>query len=366
MTLTDQFGTVSTTTGKAARFCNPVDENGEGINDPTAHLACYDLPDDPGFQRREVIVENHFGTQTLRVMKRESLCVGAEKDGVPSSLRTNDFQCYRVQQVRGRTFTSRTVSLQDQFEAKQTVVVKPQLLCNPVDRDGQGIVDPAGHLTCYRIRDAEGTSFQPRDVTIEDPFSRQDVRAFRGTCRKIALLCVPSTKRAPGQTTTTTTLVVTSTTLAATPTTLPAAPTCDPVGCDDGNPCTVDACTNGVCTTTARPGPGGVDCELARLLVPSLCGPDPLHAKLAKVLSRNIRKARTLVGRAAAATNAKKVARFTTRADRQLAAIRRRAAKLAKRGRITAACQATLDGAVAARQTLIDELGVTLLAPFDR
>ena len=60
--LEDQFVTTSATVRRPHRFCNPVDKNGEGINDPTAHLMCYDISE-PRFERRIVKVENQFGEQ---------------------------------------------------------------------------------------------------------------------------------------------------------------------------------------------------------------------------------------------------------------------------------------------------------------
>jgi len=87
---------------------------------------------------------------------------------------------------------SRDVSLVDQFESTTPTVVKPEYLCTPVDKNGEGIVDPVNHLTCYRLSSRE--PFEPRDVTVVDQFAEQDLRALRGQCRKADILCVPSTK----------------------------------------------------------------------------------------------------------------------------------------------------------------------------
>jgi hypothetical protein len=67
----------------------------------------------------------------------------------------NHFKCYKVRS-KGSGFVPLTVTVADQFETKMTRVLKPLLLCNPVDKNGEGIPDPACHLTCYRIRDAPG------------------------------------------------------------------------------------------------------------------------------------------------------------------------------------------------------------------
>ena len=208
--LVDQFGAVADVAEDATRLCNPVDKNGGGIVDPTAHLLCYGLQAQRGFTQREVVVRNQFGDQILTVVRPESLCVPAEKDGVHSALNLNHFKCYRVAQRHGK-FAPRVVTLADQFETKTTVVQKPMLMCNPVDKNGEGVVDPAGHLTCYRIVDADGQQdFIPQDVSVSDQFTEQLVKAFRGSCRQASLLCVPSLKN-PGAGTTTTTLHPTTT-----------------------------------------------------------------------------------------------------------------------------------------------------------
>lgn len=188
VSLLDQFGPSTATVVKPYRFCNPVDKNGEGVSDPTAHLMCYRLKE-PVPPPKLVIVRNQFGEQTLAVLKPETLCTPAEKDLVPSDLAINHFKCYRV---RGRGFETREVGLVDQFESTTATVLKPYSLCTPVDKNGEGIADPVNHLTCYRLSPRE--PFEPRDVTIVDQFAEQDVRALRGECRKVDLLCVPSTK----------------------------------------------------------------------------------------------------------------------------------------------------------------------------
>jgi len=196
VTLDDQFSTTNTTVLKPRHFCNPVEKNGEGISDPTAHMMCYKIKE-PKFQRQEVVVENQFGQQTLTVLRPYSLCVPAEKDGVPSELSIDHMKCYRVAQGPPK-FPQLQVDLDDQFETKVTTVRKPRMLCTPVEKNGEGMIAPENHLTCYSIRDAAGQpKFQPRGVDVTDQFAEQDLNTLRGDCRKGSYLCVPSTKRIP-------------------------------------------------------------------------------------------------------------------------------------------------------------------------
>jgi hypothetical protein len=199
VTLVDQFASSTASVVRPARFCAPADKNGEDIDDPTAHLMCYQIRE-AAFSRRTVLVRNQFGDQTLTVLRPESLCNPAEKNGVASQLGINHFKCYRV---AGPGFAQLTVSVADQFETQSTTLLTPRLLCNPVDKNGEGIVDPAAHLTCYTIKPG-GAPFTPTSINVVDQFAQQDLTVLRGECRKRSLLCVPSEKN-PGGTTSSTT-----------------------------------------------------------------------------------------------------------------------------------------------------------------
>ena len=48
MSLADDFRTTDASVLRAMRLCNPVDQDGEGIHDGTAHLECYATADAPG------------------------------------------------------------------------------------------------------------------------------------------------------------------------------------------------------------------------------------------------------------------------------------------------------------------------------
>jgi hypothetical protein len=82
--LTDQFNTERVNVVKPEAFCTPVDKNGEGITDPTAHLTCYKIRDVrgdefPKFRERRVEVGDQFGTHSLRLKKTRTLCLPSSK-----------------------------------------------------------------------------------------------------------------------------------------------------------------------------------------------------------------------------------------------------------------------------------------------
>ena len=190
VTLADQFGQSTTLVKRPAFLCNPVDKNGEGIHDATAHLTCHRTKDASStFVQRDVLIRNQFGDQMVRVQKPLQLCLPSEKDGVPSTLQIDHFRCYKARLIGGSTFVERDVTLADQFENKPARIRGCLRLCAPVDKNGEGIMDGVPHLMCYRLTDLSGQPFVRRQVTAHHQFGDEplDVRGR-------PILCVPSLK----------------------------------------------------------------------------------------------------------------------------------------------------------------------------
>jgi hypothetical protein len=188
--LIDAFGSKNTIVLKPDSFCNPVDKNGEGITDATAHLTCYRIRDANGqarFAQQSLSLQNQFGSGSLLAVIPRVLCVPSEAGGVPSALNVDHFKCYRTAALT--SFARRNVFLADQFENKNTTVLRPCSVCLPVDKNGEGIQDPLTSLTCYRIRDVSGQPrFSPAGVTVHNQFGDTSLTALRARS-----LCVPST-----------------------------------------------------------------------------------------------------------------------------------------------------------------------------
>ena len=80
------------------------------------------------------------------------------------------------------------MTLADHYETKNTVITKPESVCTPADKNGEGMTDPTVALTCYRIKSVPGqTRFAPRDAAITNQFGNITV-----TATKARTLCVPS------------------------------------------------------------------------------------------------------------------------------------------------------------------------------
>lgn len=94
------------------------------------------------------------------------------------------FKCYKAEGKK----VKRTVRLEDEFGIEPRVKVKePELFCNPVSKNEEGIQNPAGHLTCYEIGD--GGNHEGRRLRVRNQFGEQTLKVGGPK-----LLCVPSEK----------------------------------------------------------------------------------------------------------------------------------------------------------------------------
>ena len=92
----------------------------------------------------------------MRVGPPEYLLVPAEKKEqgsvFPDSL--DHFKCYPVIEGTGTPVDS-FVDLEDQFGYEYVEVKKPVYFCNPVSKNGEGIIDSLNHLVFYEITPRE-------------------------------------------------------------------------------------------------------------------------------------------------------------------------------------------------------------------
>lgn len=80
--LEDQFERERAKVLSPVALCSPVDKDKGGLRDPYAHLTCYaiqDLERTVTSRERVVVVRNQFGTETLTVLKAQTLCVPSTK-----------------------------------------------------------------------------------------------------------------------------------------------------------------------------------------------------------------------------------------------------------------------------------------------
>ncbi len=103
----------------------------------------------------------------------------------------DSFKCYLAKDLENPTFVATSVSLSDQFGVNDGdfEVKKPQMVCNPVDVDGAGIQNAAGHLTCYKVRGPKLLTADRPKLRVVNQFGTLDLAA-----KKAFLVCVPSSK----------------------------------------------------------------------------------------------------------------------------------------------------------------------------
>ena len=190
--LTDEFSSRTMLVYRAANVCNAAGVDGQTINDPAAHLACYRIKaagNQMPFTPLEVAVSNRFGANTLTLKKPWSLCVPSTDDGESAARTLDRFTCYRARVASGSPrFVARDANVQDEFDSASLAAQKPYAVCAPTNENGAGLVDRTAHLVCYQTAEA---ARQPRvsrrAVAIADEFGPHGALASDP-----ALLCVPS------------------------------------------------------------------------------------------------------------------------------------------------------------------------------
>ena len=210
VSLSDQFGDTIQIVKKGKRLCAPVELDGAEVFEPEAHLLCYDLAQPRGNDGQRgsepiaVRVDNRFGSdQHLTVThadRPKQLCVPSTVEpvesgaapGDPRNLELDHFLCYAVR-AAWRSFEPIEVSLADRFQTSERRLGKPTLLCNPVDKNGEGILDPETHLTCYEVAPIEREHRRQsvnQDVLVSNQFDAEQ----RFKVKRSATVCVPSLK----------------------------------------------------------------------------------------------------------------------------------------------------------------------------
>lgn len=115
---------------------------------------------------------------------------GAEAHEKAAMAKGNHFKCYPI--LDWTEWQPQGAALKDQFGRSEARAMTPKLLCNPVDKNGEGIVDKDDHLVCYQIHDDPSGSFQRvREVAVQNQFGQTQL--WVGVPAET--LCLPSMKR---------------------------------------------------------------------------------------------------------------------------------------------------------------------------
>jgi hypothetical protein len=97
------------------------------------------------------------------------------------------YKCYQGIDLKSPKFAQQPANTTDQITAEQVEVQKLKYVCTPVDKNGEGIQDPAAHLACYQVKGADLAPRPAVDVTTQFQTSRFELKKPR-------LLCAPAIK----------------------------------------------------------------------------------------------------------------------------------------------------------------------------
>lgn len=108
----------------------------------------------------------------------------------PAGPALDHFQCYEIDDAT-KLNPRPEVSLNDQFGFRDNVRVKKKAksYCTPVDKNGEGVINPDNTLTCYKIGKGEDEELE---VVVDNQFGQQEFKL-----KKPKLLCVPTRQLSP-------------------------------------------------------------------------------------------------------------------------------------------------------------------------
>lgn len=161
-TLADAIEAADVTLRKTTALCLPADPDGAGIADDCTHLKAYALRGRKRVKRAGLVVTDRFGTLTLDTVRPDRLLVPAtSRLGGPApdpGDAVDHFTCYTVKTTKGtpRFAKNTRVDVVDDFESRTYALKRPSRLCVPTSPNGEGIVNAADHLLCYRAKRLEG------------------------------------------------------------------------------------------------------------------------------------------------------------------------------------------------------------------
>src|SRR5262249_38155892 len=184
--LADEFGSDTCTFRKEERVCPPVTPALNASIDAVGYLVRCPTP----FAKRQITIEDTFGTVQITLLKRAGVLVpsgmidvGATPPAPPQTVPTappaltvDHYLCYKA---KGHSFKPvLPVNVSDQLAPTgypNAALSKLTRFCTPVDQDGgdPGAPTHAGHLACYQMK-LVGARFPKTNVsTNSDDFGAQ-------------------------------------------------------------------------------------------------------------------------------------------------------------------------------------------------
>jgi cysteine-rich repeat protein len=185
VTLADEFVTETVDLGAVMLELPPVTIDGEFPFDPVSHQTCHAHPG--GTLDDCIDVQDRFGAAALRIGDPIGVCTRERL----TSIAVDNFKCY---EANGSALEV-DVLLEDAFQSQVVTVGVPELLCTPVEVDGEPLVEPLRYLVCYATTPlgAAGGPIEVDNVLHPDPI-QVDVDVATGLCvpalRQLSATCL--------------------------------------------------------------------------------------------------------------------------------------------------------------------------------
>ena len=118
---------------------------------------------------------------TILAAALPALLAGTGKEAKAQYQELDHYKCY---DVLDDTVIGAKVSLVDRFQDREQTVLRPRFLCNPVDKNGEGIINSTDQLVCFSIQKNQNVG---EEVTVTTQFGEHVLNV-----KKDQMLCVPT------------------------------------------------------------------------------------------------------------------------------------------------------------------------------
>jgi len=152
------------------------------------HFLCYEVKRSI-FTDQNVTVQDQFGTMTEQARHPRQLCNPTNKNGEGIIDATDHLVAYGLKAPR---FTKRlNLTVSDQFGTLQLDAIRPDFLMVPAGKDGVPQQPPLDHFQCYKVkRSRSAPKFVKRTVTVINQFEPSITLQITKPRR----LCAPASK----------------------------------------------------------------------------------------------------------------------------------------------------------------------------
>ena len=198
----DTGGLVGHEAAHVKQQCLPAGSDGDAPADALTHLTAYPIKVTKGGPKHSrqtgIGVVNQFGFLRLNTIKAALLLLPSAQsvagpidqlDG--ASHEVDAYKCYKAKISKGdpKFPKGAEAEFSDTFEGVTYSIKKPKKFCAPVDKDGEGIKNPTGHLVCYKAKPAKG---QPKHGGRDLVYTNDAFRPGIHKTSKQKEICIPS------------------------------------------------------------------------------------------------------------------------------------------------------------------------------